>query len=330
MRFTNFQKTIALTAGVLVLSGAIAFVVIAWDGPSNPPPESNAPAPINTGSAAQTKQGDLTVGKLSLNGVGDEGYITNVDKIIGYNDLRLRADTTEQTKIDIGVGDNDVKIYTGGGVDPTITVGADGNLYVPGLADCFLEVDENGKVKCYDGFIPPGGNKLDTSPYISWDVGENECVSQTIGGLEDTVIKAYCYTKVTGPSYGGSHAYCRFYINDILTKTVESHLQYYESGTETNSATWYYNVRPGTAIKICTDSDDSDEEATGQLYKIGSVRADVRYAFVNEGEHILRWYDEGIIGEMEVIGDDYVKEPPASVRISAMNSAEVTYDVGSE
>ena len=203
MSFTNFQKTIALLGGVLVLSVAVGYVVFAWDGPTQAPPDGNADAPINVGGDAQTKAGDLTVselttsgGKLYLNTAGSEGDIERVDEIIGENDLQLR-DSANETKINLDVGDTgEIEFYTGG--TERMVVDAGGELDITGLnlIDCFLMVDEFGKVKCYEGFVLPGGDKLDTSPYISWQVGQNQCVEKTIGGMEDTVIKAYCYTKV--------------------------------------------------------------------------------------------------------------------------------------
>ena len=334
MSFTNFQKTIALTSGVLVLSVAVGYIVIAapWQGPTANPPGDNADAPINVGSDPQTKAGDLTVselttsgGRLYLNDSGFEGDIERVDEIIGENDLQLR-DSADETKIDLDVGDTGkIEFYTDG--TERMVVDAGGELDITGLnlIDCFLMVDEFGKVKCYEGFVPPGGDKLDTSPYISWPVGQNQCVEKTIGGLEDTIVKAYCYTAVWGPHSGGSHAYCRFYIDGSLMKQVESHVHYSSSSSETTIGTFYYNVTPGSVVKICTDSGYYCEKATGNLSKIGSVRADIRYAFVAEGKHILRWYNEGSIGEMEEIGYEYIEDPAVSVRISAMNSAEVSY-----
>jgi hypothetical protein len=62
----NFQRTIILTSGVLVLSIAVALVVIAWTGPSVEAPLGNVSALLNTGNADQTKTGGLTVKELSL------------------------------------------------------------------------------------------------------------------------------------------------------------------------------------------------------------------------------------------------------------------------
>ena len=42
-----------------------------------------------------TFQGDLTVKNLYLGGTGNEGHLFKVDKIVGYNDLRLWPDSSE-------------------------------------------------------------------------------------------------------------------------------------------------------------------------------------------------------------------------------------------
>ena len=123
----------------------------------------------------------------------------------------------------------------------------------------------------------------------------------------------------------GCFADCYFYINGVLYEDVDAWMHDYETGCRTDNATWYYNVKPGDVVKICTDSGESDEWATGHFSRIGSVRADIRYAFVAEGKHILRWYNEGSIGEMEEIGHEYIEDPAVSVRISAMDDAEVSY-----
>jgi hypothetical protein len=63
----NFQRTIILTSGVLVLSIAVALVAVAaWTGPSVEAPLGNVSALLNTGNADQTKTGGLTVKELSL------------------------------------------------------------------------------------------------------------------------------------------------------------------------------------------------------------------------------------------------------------------------
>lgn len=52
-------KLVALTFGVLVVCFAIAFYVVAWQEPTEAPPEGNIPTPLNVGPAGQSKEGGL-------------------------------------------------------------------------------------------------------------------------------------------------------------------------------------------------------------------------------------------------------------------------------
>jgi hypothetical protein len=124
----NFQRTIILTSGVLVLSIALG----------------NVSALLNTGNADQTKTGGLTVKELSLDDGTGKGDITNADDITGGNALSLHSKTSKsEISLDKG-GAEGIKFYTGG--SERMAVGDDGNLYIPGLTDCFLKVDDTGKI----------------------------------------------------------------------------------------------------------------------------------------------------------------------------------------
>ena len=70
MNKTNSPKVIALTFGVLIISFAIAFYVIAWQEPSQAPPGGNVATPINVGSTGQIKTGNLVVNALGISGTG--------------------------------------------------------------------------------------------------------------------------------------------------------------------------------------------------------------------------------------------------------------------
>jgi hypothetical protein len=50
----------ALTFGVLVISFAIAFYVVAWQEPTQAPPQGNVDAPINVGTEPQAKAGRIS------------------------------------------------------------------------------------------------------------------------------------------------------------------------------------------------------------------------------------------------------------------------------
>jgi len=53
-------KNLTVGACALVVSLGLCFVILAWSEPSQPAPNGNVAAPINTGSIAQTKAGDLS------------------------------------------------------------------------------------------------------------------------------------------------------------------------------------------------------------------------------------------------------------------------------
>jgi len=88
----------------LVICFAIGFYVVAdWQEPTEAPPEGNAPTPINVGSDAQTKAGDLTingvlktlqdmlVNLVTIKGDGSISTNLNSDKLDGYSAADLMA-----------------------------------------------------------------------------------------------------------------------------------------------------------------------------------------------------------------------------------------------
>lgn len=86
--------------GILLASG---LSVLAFTEPTVAPPGGNVAAPINVSGTAQTKAGNLTVSTMFANNfavpAGTEGDITNIDEIIGFNDLILRGNTTNAAPI---------------------------------------------------------------------------------------------------------------------------------------------------------------------------------------------------------------------------------------
>jgi len=57
-------KIVSLVFSVLVVCFAIAFYVVAWDEPTDSPPDGDIPAPLNTGDITQYKSGALGIGGL--------------------------------------------------------------------------------------------------------------------------------------------------------------------------------------------------------------------------------------------------------------------------
>ncbi len=64
-RIASAFKTTPLVLALLLTFG-LSYAYAAWSEPTATPPGGNVAAPINTGSAAQTKTGTLTVGGLAL------------------------------------------------------------------------------------------------------------------------------------------------------------------------------------------------------------------------------------------------------------------------
>ena len=108
MKKPNSER-IALTFGVLVFLFAIAFYISAWTEPPQTPPQGNVDTPINIGSAAQTKLGDLNIGSglnYWLTKVGDSLALKNDS---GINKFILGQDGNLILEGDITVGSATIK-----------------------------------------------------------------------------------------------------------------------------------------------------------------------------------------------------------------------------
>jgi len=74
-------KSVAFVLSALVVSAIVGCAVLAWTEPGSPAPGGNVAAPVNTGSAAQTKSGALTVaGNMRTN----TGFCINSDCITSW------------------------------------------------------------------------------------------------------------------------------------------------------------------------------------------------------------------------------------------------------
>ena len=71
--YNIYGKSIALTAGVLVMAFLITVIALAWTEPTEGPPGSNVAAPINVSDDPQNKLGDLGIG----GGTGQAVYWLN-------------------------------------------------------------------------------------------------------------------------------------------------------------------------------------------------------------------------------------------------------------
>ncbi|KPJ71253.1 hypothetical protein AMJ50_02740 [Parcubacteria bacterium DG_74_3] len=130
------NKTIALVVGVLATVFLISFIVRAWTEPSVAPPGGNISAPINIGSTAQTKSGNLTVqGQFNAGGltVGDSFTAS-----IGCADFKIGNSTRRGTpgRAIVDIGPSEIRFNYGGDWTKA-SIGSDldvyGNLRVTGL-----------------------------------------------------------------------------------------------------------------------------------------------------------------------------------------------------
>jgi len=88
-------RIVSLTFGILVICFVVAFYVVAWQEPSQAPPEGNVPTPLNVGSVHQTKEGDLSIGEADIKGDGSISTNLNADKLDDYHAADLLATVEE-------------------------------------------------------------------------------------------------------------------------------------------------------------------------------------------------------------------------------------------
>lgn len=74
-------------SAVIVLTWFAVSFVSAWTSPGGSPPGSNAPAPLNVSTTAQTKEGQLTLNNsLIVNGAAYFNNRANICTKIGYGE----------------------------------------------------------------------------------------------------------------------------------------------------------------------------------------------------------------------------------------------------
>jgi hypothetical protein len=89
---------------VLLASIAILFVVgvtfaQTWTSPPSSPPNNNTPAPINVGSTAQTKSGNLNIGSVLLNSAGSvsaTSFFYSSDRHLKNNIMSLSDESIDK------------------------------------------------------------------------------------------------------------------------------------------------------------------------------------------------------------------------------------------
>jgi len=164
------HKLLPLILSVLILSFLTAYWIFAFTDAPGTPPECPADypgcdAPINVGSTAQTKSGDLTVSTLTIgygqtsgniylaDGADEEGDINKVDQIIGRDDLRF-CRSSAQCAIDA-----DMWLDSSGNVH-LLT----GNLYVSGGISTYDDVSSDNTVEAGQFCLGNGTNCITDWP----------------------------------------------------------------------------------------------------------------------------------------------------------------------
>lgn len=131
----NYSKTVPLLIGVLTLTFLIIFLVFAWTEPTSAPPGGNVDAPINTGSAEQTKTGGLGLGDSTT--PTSSGFLKLINSVGNW---------------ETGFNGDSWKLKWSEVLNPAIQIGSDGNVGIgttnPGTAKLkisggILDVDSN-------------------------------------------------------------------------------------------------------------------------------------------------------------------------------------------
>lgn len=324
MYFSKFQKTIALTGGVLVLSAAMGYIVFAWDGPTAEQPQENTPTPINIGPVAQTKQGALAVfslfasgDKVFLNDDGEEGDIERVDYIKGQDGLYLDSDPFNIASVHLDNQNKEIKFSIKG--DEKMKVDKNGKMHILKLSDCFLEVDEDGKIRCYVGGQIPDGDEFWPSQTEILHIDINASDSWTVPNEEqEVVIKVAASISAYGSS---TVADFKFYINGEEKEhiSVSGGFRYdwpwHDSWENNNSGIWYYHIKQSDVVKITTSGTSYNTSASASVYKLRYKRDVIDYASC-EGT-ILYYYDINSTGKMNEVENQYNPDVPVSVAITS-------------
>ena len=177
-----------LFAFIVLISFSFTNNIFGWDAPGALPPGDNKPTPLNVSDTEQTKTGNLIIsgntilsGGVDLSGVADEGDITEVDQVIGYNDLRLWGNAAETAPIYLS--GSTIELYTG--KTKRLEVDGSGNVAIGTLS-----INNSSVIRAnsdYLDLITDSG----ISNYINYDDGSDSFL--VYSGLTPSVIFSISY-----------------------------------------------------------------------------------------------------------------------------------------
>lgn len=187
--FQRLARTLELiTAGLI---GAIfaSMIVLAWTGPTSPPPNGNVAAPINVGGTDQVKNAGLALNSLAVFG----------NQILSGTSRYLNFGTTAGSS-GYGIGDNAGMIELKNSGGSWASLGAGGRI--PG------EVAAFNLTSCPAGWSPlvtaagrviVGVGNNGTNSYTLGNTGGADSISLSVAQLPP---HSHSYTDWTGKPYG--------------------------------------------------------------------------------------------------------------------------------
>lgn len=183
-----FSPFLSILIGLLF---AVAFSLLAFSEPAQAPPGGNVAAPVNVSDTAQSKAGDLTVrdvyARNLFSGAGgaNEGNLSNLNSLVGYNDIFIKGNSSETAPVYIA--GSDIHFYTNG--TEKLTVINNGNVGI-GTASPGQKLDVAGQIHATGDICTDVGGKC---------LGTTE--GNKFGGL-------YSYSEIGGCACGCPNPSC--------------------------------------------------------------------------------------------------------------------------
>jgi len=223
----NKTKNIALILGVLIMSMTASYLVFG-DSPVANPPEGNVPAPLNVGTIAQTKAGDLGVGgELSVAG----NVIANALGVIGGFSVANDTLAVDAVNKRVGIGTTNpekslhVKTAAGSNAEIAIQSGSKGKWGI-------YHDETSEQLRFWNG-----DNKLVITNTGHVGIGTNAPSANLEIGLDSTVA---CITPASCCGMGGCYGTS---VNNIIDGDFNTY--WYPGDYRARAKITYSNVISG-------------------------------------------------------------------------------------